>query len=229
MIGFACHNLQAHLRHLGHPIVCQDGGRQDDSRMSQTAGYGTTAGQHEAGSDRHGASEQQPLMNGVGSRSLHPGSLVGRVRKAAQAEIRRDWADVVLIFCYIITGLLDSASISIWGSFVSMQTGKYCHKVSSPSPNLLAIFIPVLTHSELNRQHRLHRPGSLSTQPEHPLDQIRHLAPQLLHRLPRLQPLPPLLLPQTPRHPRRLLCRASPILRPRSSRRHLWTRRLRPR
>jgi hypothetical protein len=39
-------------------------------------------------------------------------------------EVSRDRADVVLILCYLVTGLLDSASISIWGSFVSMQTGK---------------------------------------------------------------------------------------------------------
>jgi hypothetical protein len=38
-------------------------------------------------------------------------------------EVHRDWADVVLLFCYIITGMLDSAAISTWGSFVSMQTG----------------------------------------------------------------------------------------------------------
>jgi len=40
-------------------------------------------------------------------------------------DIKRDWADVVLILCYVITGLLDSASISVWGSFVSMQTGEF--------------------------------------------------------------------------------------------------------
>ncbi|ROT38123.1 hypothetical protein SODALDRAFT_333895 [Sodiomyces alkalinus F11] len=39
------------------------------------------------------------------------------------AQVRRDWADTVLLACYIITGLLDSASISTWGAFVSMQTG----------------------------------------------------------------------------------------------------------
>ncbi|KAI1107640.1 hypothetical protein F4804DRAFT_105839 [Jackrogersella minutella] len=44
-------------------------------------------------------------------------------RKSMTADVRRDWADLVLLACYIITGLLDSASISTWGSFVSMQTG----------------------------------------------------------------------------------------------------------
>ncbi|KAK4649097.1 uncharacterized protein QC761_115990 [Podospora bellae-mahoneyi] len=38
-------------------------------------------------------------------------------------DVSRDWADLILILCYLITGLLDSASISVWGSFVSMQTG----------------------------------------------------------------------------------------------------------
>ena len=40
-------------------------------------------------------------------------------------NVNRDWADVVFILCYFITGLLDSASISTWGSFVSMQTGSF--------------------------------------------------------------------------------------------------------
>ncbi|KAJ2896869.1 uncharacterized protein MKZ38_005121 [Zalerion maritima] len=63
--------------------------------------------------------EDQPLL---GSRlSSSPGSK-GR-RRSMMVDVRRDWADLVLLSCYLITGLLDSASISIWGSFVSMQTG----------------------------------------------------------------------------------------------------------
>lgn len=31
--------------------------------------------------------------------------------------------DLVLLLCYVITGLLDSSAFFIWGSFVSMQTG----------------------------------------------------------------------------------------------------------
>ncbi|KAF7557240.1 hypothetical protein G7Z17_g785 [Cylindrodendrum hubeiense] len=44
-------------------------------------------------------------------------------RRKMAVDVRRDWADVVLLACYIITGILDSASISTWGAFVSMQTG----------------------------------------------------------------------------------------------------------
>ncbi|KAL6415586.1 hypothetical protein AUP68_02151 [Ilyonectria robusta] len=44
-------------------------------------------------------------------------------RRRMAVDVRRDWSDVVLLACYIITGILDSASISTWGAFVSMQTG----------------------------------------------------------------------------------------------------------
>lgn len=92
-------------------------------KMSQTNGYGTVVRHSAPATTNHVDDEEhQPLLNG----GPRPKSLVTRVRKAAKAQVKRDWADVVLIFCYIITGLLDSASISIWGSFVSMQTGKPC-------------------------------------------------------------------------------------------------------
>lgn len=39
-------------------------------------------------------------------------------------NVTKSWGDVALLGCYLITGLLDSSSIMVWGSFVSMQTGK---------------------------------------------------------------------------------------------------------
>jgi hypothetical protein len=97
--------------------------------MSSVNGYGTagpggdhTPARQRAGNDAH--DEEQPLLNGVVAQVGSSKSLTSRLRKAAGAEVRRDWADVVLIFCYIITGMLDSSAISDWGSFVSMQTGK---------------------------------------------------------------------------------------------------------
>ncbi|KAH6648630.1 hypothetical protein BKA67DRAFT_661591 [Truncatella angustata] len=44
-------------------------------------------------------------------------------RSYLTATVNRDWADLILLLCYFVTGLLDSASINTWGSFVSMQTG----------------------------------------------------------------------------------------------------------
>lgn len=40
-----------------------------------------------------------------------------------QNELDPRRGDLLLLFCYIITGLLDSSAVFIWGSFVSMQTG----------------------------------------------------------------------------------------------------------
>lgn len=86
--------------------------------MNRSNGYGATGAS--APSNVDGTDEEQPLLLG-----RTPKPQAGNIRRKLMVDIRRDWADIVLILCYLITGLLDSASISIWGSFVSMQTGKY--------------------------------------------------------------------------------------------------------
>ncbi|KAK1974704.1 hypothetical protein LZ30DRAFT_786804 [Colletotrichum cereale] len=69
------------------------------------------------GASRAPADEERPLLG----RGRKPAS--GSLREKLTTDVKRDWADLVLLACYIITGLLDSSAISIWGSFVSMQTG----------------------------------------------------------------------------------------------------------
>ncbi|KAK1829428.1 hypothetical protein QBC39DRAFT_356551 [Podospora conica] len=64
--------------------------------------------------------EESPLL---GHRKRTTPALASRLRKHLTEDVSRDWADLVLILCYFVTGLLDSSSISVWGSFVSMQTG----------------------------------------------------------------------------------------------------------
>lgn len=46
-----------------------------------------------------------------------------RLAQSLRGEVDLHWGDLLLLFCYIITGLLDSSAVFIWGSFVSMQTG----------------------------------------------------------------------------------------------------------
>ncbi|KAL9108433.1 MAG: hypothetical protein Q9227_006767 [Pyrenula ochraceoflavens] len=46
-----------------------------------------------------------------------------RLYKHLTVRVSRARADLLLLLSYIITGLLDSSAIFIWGSFVSMQTG----------------------------------------------------------------------------------------------------------
>ncbi|KAK1994040.1 hypothetical protein LX36DRAFT_224908 [Colletotrichum falcatum] len=87
--------------------------------MSAPGGsYGSVAnGDSHASADE----EQQPLLG----RGRKPAAAAASksLRKRLTADVTRDWADLVLLACYTITGLLDSSSISTWGSFVSMQTG----------------------------------------------------------------------------------------------------------
>lgn len=86
--------------------------------MSSTTGYGTTPNSSGITNGERGGDEEQPLL-----RKPPSGSIVRRWRRKLRVDLKRNWSDLVLLFCYIITGLLDSSSISIWGSFVSMQTG----------------------------------------------------------------------------------------------------------
>lgn len=85
--------------------------------MGPSNGYGAV-GNSTTGNTANGqgaADEEQSLLGHQISKSTW--------RQNIMVNVHRDWADVVLLLCYIITGLLDSASISTWGSFVSMQTG----------------------------------------------------------------------------------------------------------
>ena len=77
------------------------------------------------GATRSAADEETPLLGrngGDGGKSEF--GTVQRIREHMDSEITKNWADLVLLFCYIITGLLDSSAVFIWGSFVSMQTGE---------------------------------------------------------------------------------------------------------
>lgn len=67
--------------------------------------------------------EEMPLLPNRNPKLSQPVSFVSQCRRHLTANVSRDWADVILVFFYFVTGLLDSASISVWGSFVSMQTG----------------------------------------------------------------------------------------------------------
>lgn len=88
--------------------------------MSNSVSYGT-AQPTAVGRNGNGPAaddEGQPLLRKPASRPL-----LARWRKQLTVEVSRDWADVVLLLCYVVTGLLDSASTQVWGAFVSMQTG----------------------------------------------------------------------------------------------------------
>ncbi|KAJ5085048.1 hypothetical protein N7532_009819 [Penicillium argentinense] len=67
--------------------------------------------------------ETDPLLENGGllSSPAHPPR--SRVSQYLRQPLDPRYGDLLLLFCYIITGLLDSSAVFIWGSFVSMQTG----------------------------------------------------------------------------------------------------------
>jgi uncharacterized membrane protein YoaK (UPF0700 family) len=48
---------------------------------------------------------------------------IARFHNHMKEDLDKRWADLLLLLSYVITGLLDSSAVFIWGSFVSMQTG----------------------------------------------------------------------------------------------------------
>jgi uncharacterized membrane protein YoaK (UPF0700 family) len=88
-------------------------------------GYGTTnydtlrdvrSNQQDVPAPAHiPSSEEDPL--------LPPKTSPHRIRRHLTDDVSTHRGDLILLLCYIITGLLDSSAITIWGSFVSMQTG----------------------------------------------------------------------------------------------------------
>lgn len=71
------------------------------------------------GASARGVDEETPLLGRIANKSE-----TSHLSKHLKQDVSRNWADAVLLFGYIITGLLDSSAVFIWGSFVSMQTGE---------------------------------------------------------------------------------------------------------
>ncbi|KAH8702511.1 hypothetical protein BGW36DRAFT_395134 [Talaromyces proteolyticus] len=62
--------------------------------------------------------EEEPLLGRVA-----PTSTSKLLQKHLSNTIDTHGGDLLLLFCYLITGILDSSAVYMWGSFVSMQTG----------------------------------------------------------------------------------------------------------
>ncbi|KAF5680868.1 DUF1275 domain-containing protein [Fusarium heterosporum] len=101
-------------------------------------------------------------------------SLVGPKKETLKQRLQNDiscsWTDAVLLVCYVVTGLLDSSSIQVWGTFVSMQTGNTVYiglglasfATSTPGPRLYKSAVSVasfcLGSFLFARFHRLFAP-----------------------------------------------------------------------
>ena len=85
--------------------------------MSNDRHYGATANGNTSGGTVAGqGSEHDALLPKKNDSGLG-------YRQYFDKNVRKKRADLVLLFTYITTGLLDSTATAVWGSFVSMQTG----------------------------------------------------------------------------------------------------------
>lgn len=142
--------------------------------MSSNGNYGSvTNSVPVVNGDSHAhADEEQPLLGGGGGGGSR--KTTKSLRKKLTTDVQRDWADLVLLACYIITGLLDSSSISIWGSFVSMQTGTSSFLVFSQRPpqqqtrRKCFLFRPKALATDTNTQETPSTSASASPPPPNP-------------------------------------------------------------
>jgi uncharacterized membrane protein YoaK (UPF0700 family) len=87
---------------------------------SPRSGYGAIETPSNEQPHRPSDEENAPLL---ATPKRSESSIAKRFRTYMTKDIDTTHGDTVLIACYTVTGLLDSSSISIWSSFVSMQTG----------------------------------------------------------------------------------------------------------
>jgi uncharacterized membrane protein YoaK (UPF0700 family) len=90
--------------------------------MTTANGYGTvspTPNHHHAQNPNE--AENEPLL-GNGAKKADSSRLT-QLKEHLSHDVDNRWADLLLLLSYVITGLLDSSAVFIWGSFVSMQTG----------------------------------------------------------------------------------------------------------
>ncbi|KAE8155016.1 hypothetical protein BDV25DRAFT_146853 [Aspergillus avenaceus] len=72
--------------------------------------------------NRRFPSETDSLLGNDDAATQQKSRIQGFINRL-NTEVNPRFGDLVLLFCYVITGLLDSSAVFVWGSFVSMQTG----------------------------------------------------------------------------------------------------------
>lgn len=99
------------------------------TNMAPNTNYGTVSDDtRQANGSADGHDEERAALLGKPEGS----SLRKRLVDHMTVNVSNKWADIALLGSYIITGLLDSCSVFIWGSFLSMQTGMLSSRFLNP-------------------------------------------------------------------------------------------------
>ncbi|KAK5105816.1 hypothetical protein LTR62_002119 [Meristemomyces frigidus] len=89
--------------------------------MAPSNGYGAVPnGSHAENGLLNGADAERAALLGKPERG---DNAILRLRGHMTDDVSKTWGDLILLGCYVVTGLLDSSSVQVWGSFASMQTG----------------------------------------------------------------------------------------------------------
>ncbi|KAI1326122.1 hypothetical protein F5Y16DRAFT_238034 [Xylariaceae sp. FL0255] len=67
--------------------------------------------------------EYEPLLSGPPKSPNNTKACWARFRRHLNQDVSLERTDLVLLYAYFLTGVLDSCATAMWGSFVSMQTG----------------------------------------------------------------------------------------------------------
>ena len=136
------------------------------------AGYGTVSREAPAqNGTAHAGDEETAALLGYGNGKASAGSIGQRFKKHMCANVSTAWGDIALLGCYVITGLLDSCAVFIWGSFLSMQTGMH------PLPQQRRLHTDMRT-----RKHNLCRSRSGCSNRIQPMDPLWNFNSFLLPR-----------------------------------------------
>jgi uncharacterized membrane protein YoaK (UPF0700 family) len=73
-------------------------------------------------SDAENRNEADPLLPG-GSPKRSKTRVLSNTRRHLNDDVSLERTDLILLYAYFLTGLLDTSATAIWGTFVSMQTG----------------------------------------------------------------------------------------------------------
>jgi hypothetical protein len=70
---------------------------------------------------RDGPREGNHNVNGNHSSPPGPTTILGKVKSHLSADVSTRWADLVLMVCFMVSGLVDSCAYNAYSCFVSMQ------------------------------------------------------------------------------------------------------------
>lgn len=113
---------------------------------------------------RDGPREGNHNVNGNNSSPPGPSTTLQKVKSHLSADVSTRWADLVLMVCFMVSGLVDSCAYNAYSCFVSMQVSlSIKKKITNQHPTKTS------TNNNSNRQEtQSSSPSAPTTSPSPP-------------------------------------------------------------